>query len=107
LLDINTQGMAATKDLIAKVNPEIDVLSINVDIADEVGVVKAIAETVETFGEINIAVNNAGAAGPIASSAEVSVESYRRVLEVNVIGMWIVQKEIIKQMLQQKPRSKG
>ncbi len=57
-----------------------------VDIADDAGVVAAVAQVAEKFGGIDIVVNNAGigAAGTIADN---DLDEWRRVLDVNVLGL--------------------
>lgn len=55
------------------------------DISDAAFAAELVAHTVETFGQLNVLINNAGAAnrGPVA---EVAPESVRTLVEVNLMG---------------------
>lgn len=107
LLDIDESGLINTKERLLKYRSDIDVMTIQVDVAEELGVVDAVQNIAKRFGEINIAVNNAGIGGPMTRTSETEVGSVRRVLEVNLLGMWIAQREILKQMLKQPKKSNG
>ncbi|KAH7110703.1 oxidoreductase [Dactylonectria macrodidyma] len=104
LLDIDDTGLDRTADLISQHKAEgVQLLRIKVDISDDKSVITAIQKVVDTFGRIDIAVNNAGIGGPIVSSANMTVEEYRKVIDINMIGLWVSQREEIKQMLRQDP----
>lgn len=78
-------------------------MNIVLDIADEAAVVGAIKKIVDTWGRIDIAINNAGIGGEISPSPKISSEQFRGVLDINLIGLWVSQREEIKQMLRQDP----
>lgn len=107
LLDIDENGLMRTKELLAKSRSDIDVMTVQLDLAEELGVVEAVQNVVKRFGEINIAINNAGIGGSMTRTSELELGPFRRVLEVNLIGMWIAQREVLKQMLKQPARSNG
>lgn len=107
LLDIDENGLIKTKEALLESRPEIDILTIQVDLAEESGVVDAVQNVTKRFGEINIAVNNAGIGGPITRTSETEFGSFRRVLEVNLFGMWIAQREVLRQMLKQAKKTNG
>ncbi|MDR2174329.1 MAG: SDR family oxidoreductase [Synergistaceae bacterium] len=54
------------------------------DVADPAAVEKAVAFAEKEFGFVNIAFNNAGVPGPQALLADISVEDYKRTIEVNL-----------------------
>ncbi|HEX5713948.1 MAG TPA: short-chain dehydrogenase/reductase [Solirubrobacterales bacterium] len=58
------------------------------DVTDAGATMRAVAEVVERFGGLDIAVANAGIAPPVASARTVAPEQWRRVLEINLIGAW-------------------
>jgi len=69
------------------------------DVADEAQVAKAVADTVTQLGGLNIAVNNAGIGGDIAPTAEQSVESWKKVISVNLDGVFYGMRNQIPAML--------
>ena len=72
------------------------------DVSDEKSVEDGMRETVSAFGGIDIAVNNAGIAGPTIPTTEVAVDDWRKVLNVNLTGVWMCQRAQIQQMLKQE-----
>jgi len=56
---------------------------------------------VQRFGRIDYSFNNAGVGSPSANISDFSVESWQRVLEVNLTGVFLCMKYELKQMEQQ------
>lgn len=69
------------------------------DVADEAQIAKAVADTVAQLGGLNIAVNNAGIGGDIAPTAEQSVESWKKVISINLDGVFYGMRNQIPAML--------
>ena len=71
------------------------------DVADEKSV-EALAATVkEKFGRCDILVNNAGILAPVVPLEELSVESWDRVMNVNLKGAFLCAKHLARLMLAQ------
>lgn len=85
-----------------KRHPDVEVKRIEMDVSNEQSVEEGIRETVETFGSIEIAVNNAGIAGPTIPTPEVATSDWSKVLNVNLTGVWMCQRAQIQQMLKQE-----
>ncbi len=102
-LDIDPIGMAATKNLVLELNDKIEVLECKADLSNEKAIVDAVRKVVDKFGQINIAVNNVGVGGPMCPSTEMSLDDYRKTIDLDLVGLWIAQREEIRQMLQQDP----
>ncbi len=75
-------------------------LFVRTDVTREEDVAGLIAKTVETYGRVDIAFNNAGveATGPVE---DVTVDQYRKVFDINVLGVFLSMKHEIPQMLKQ------
>jgi NAD(P)-dependent dehydrogenase (short-subunit alcohol dehydrogenase family) len=64
-------------------------LGIAADVTDAGAMRAAVAETVERFGGLDVAMANAGLAPPsIATIRSVPAEEWERVIEVNLLGVW-------------------
>jgi NAD(P)-dependent dehydrogenase (short-subunit alcohol dehydrogenase family) len=59
------------------------------DVTVEADVAAAVAATVERFGGLDGAINNAGTTGPSGSTAEYSLEDWNRVLSLNLTGVFL------------------
>ncbi len=79
-------------------------LAITADISSEEEVREMINRCKENFGRLDIAVNNAGFAIPIAPVSEVSFSAWQRQLEVNLNGTFLCTKYAAEEM---KPQGYG
>lgn len=59
-----------------------------VDVADASSVAAAFAEAVTALGQVHILVNNAGINGPVRPSWEYSLEDWRRVISIDLDGVF-------------------
>jgi 3-oxoacyl-[acyl-carrier protein] reductase len=71
-----------------------------VELTDETSVVNAAGSVLERHGRIDILVNNAGITGGNAPTWELSPESWRRVIEVNLIGPFLTCHAIVPAMIE-------
>jgi len=72
---------------------------VHTDVADENQVQAMVETTVETYGRLDCAVNNAGIGGVFAPTADYPREVWDRVIAVNLTGTWLCVKHEIPQML--------
>jgi NAD(P)-dependent dehydrogenase (short-subunit alcohol dehydrogenase family) len=71
---------------------------VRADVAVESEVANLVRQTVATFGKLDIAFNNAGVES-VASLLDFDVETYRRVFDINVLGVFLALKYEIPEML--------
>ncbi|MFY7959687.1 MAG: SDR family NAD(P)-dependent oxidoreductase [Elsteraceae bacterium] len=70
-----------------------------VELTDEAAVAAATKAVVARHGKIDILVNNAGITGGNAKLWELSPESWRRVVEVNLIAPFLICRAVVPEML--------
>ena len=70
---------------------------LHLDVTSEDEWSSVVRSTVDTLGRLDILVNNAGIAEP-ASLVETSLASYRRVVEVNQIGVFLGMRSVVEAM---------
>ncbi|MEZ0494417.1 SDR family NAD(P)-dependent oxidoreductase [Kineococcus sp. TBRC 1896] len=77
------------------------VVAIGCDVTEEAQVAAAVETTVETFGGLDMAFNNAGIMLPPVDSAEESLEAFDAIVGVNLKGVWASMKHELRQMRRQ------
>jgi NAD(P)-dependent dehydrogenase (short-subunit alcohol dehydrogenase family) len=75
------------------------------DVTREDEVAGYVRAAVETFGAIDVFYNNAGIEGDIAPITKYSLEAFRKVIDVNVIGVFLGMKHVLPVMLNQNSGS--
>ncbi|KAH0836955.1 3-oxoacyl-[acyl-carrier-protein] reductase FabG [Fonsecaea pedrosoi] len=105
--DVDTKRLEETQAELAAQGLAVQVILIELDVSSEDAVREAIEKTVAAFGRIDYAVNNAGVAGPMGRAENVAFAEWRRLLDVNLNGVWLCQRAEIQQMLKQDLRATG
>jgi NAD(P)-dependent dehydrogenase (short-subunit alcohol dehydrogenase family) len=80
-------------------------LAVSADVTQEDEVAEYVRATVAKFGAIDAFYNNAGIEGDVKPITEYSLESFRRVLDVNVVGVFLGMKHVLPVMLKQNKGS--
>ena len=76
-------------------------LAVQCDVSDEAQVEDAVARTVEAFGSLDMAFNNAGIMLPPVDSADETAEAFDKIVAVNLRGVWASMKHELVQMRKQ------
>lgn len=63
------------------------------DVTDEEFVRSVVSKTAEAFGGLHYAFNNAGVEQVPSALADQTVADYRRIIDVNVMGVWLAMRE--------------
>jgi NAD(P)-dependent dehydrogenase (short-subunit alcohol dehydrogenase family) len=74
-------------------------LALTADVTSEDEVADYVRAAVDKFGTIDVFYNNAGIEGDIAPITKYSLETFRRVLDVNVVGVFLGMKHVLPVML--------
>ena len=69
------------------------------DVADEVAVADALLATIERFGKVDVCFANAGISGVPQRFHEMSLDAWRRIVEVNLLGTVTVFQAVIRHLL--------
>lgn len=69
------------------------------DVSDEVTAQETVARATKEFGRLDIAVNNAGVSPWTGNTVECTLETWQRVISVNLTGTWLGMKYQIPAML--------
>lgn len=97
--------VAATSRSVERLANEIEnsdnFLALEVDLINESSVSKAIARTLETFGRIDVVVNNAGY-GQLGTIEELTDKESRENFDTNVFGLLNVMRNVLPNLRQQK-----
>ena len=73
-------------------------LLLDADVTDEAQVAGYVKKTVERFGSIDVFHNNAGITGARAPLTDIDADRFRKLMDVNVIGVFLGLKHVLKQM---------
>ncbi len=93
LLDVDDDAGAALQRELAAVPGAGDSRFFRADVSDEADVRRAVEATAEAFGGIDAVVGCAGISGPVGTGLEdVAVAEFRRVMDVNVTGQFLLAK---------------
>jgi NAD(P)-dependent dehydrogenase (short-subunit alcohol dehydrogenase family) len=99
LADVDTAGGEETGQMIHDQGGEAAFM--RVDVAVDAEVAAMVAATVERFGRLDYAFNNAGIEGVVASVVDYPEEVFDRVSAVNIKGVWLSMRHEIQVMLEQ------
>jgi NAD(P)-dependent dehydrogenase (short-subunit alcohol dehydrogenase family) len=97
--DIDEDGGEATTQAITQAGGE--AIFVKVDVTNAADVNALIARTVERFGRLDCAHNNAGVLGTVAPLLDSPDDNFDQIMDVNVKGVWLCLKAEIRQMLAQ------
>jgi NAD(P)-dependent dehydrogenase (short-subunit alcohol dehydrogenase family) len=79
-------------------------LAISMDILKEQDVIDAVKKAIDTYGHIDILVNNSGIGGPTANVWELKLEEWNEIIGVDLTGSMLAAREVLKYMV---PAAKG
>lgn len=102
LCDIRPEALGETAAELKKRHQDVEIIKIEMDTSIEDSVNSAIDQTVSKFSRLDIAINNAGIGGEVPTD-QLEFETWRKVLSVNLDGVWLCQRAQIRQMLKQQP----
>jgi NAD(P)-dependent dehydrogenase (short-subunit alcohol dehydrogenase family) len=96
LADINHDTLVAVAGQLTADGHQ--VLGVECDVSDEDSVAAAVRATVDTYGRLDMAFNNAGIQVPPSDAADEPAEVFDRVNAINLRGVWACMKHELAQM---------
>jgi NAD(P)-dependent dehydrogenase (short-subunit alcohol dehydrogenase family) len=76
-------------------------LAIKCDVSDDKQVEEMVNKTIQTFGRLDCAYNNAGVQNQLAEAADQTLEDFERVNNINYRGIWSCMKHELRHMREQ------
>jgi NAD(P)-dependent dehydrogenase (short-subunit alcohol dehydrogenase family) len=78
-------------------------IGIGADVTDDAAIMRAVSETIERFGGLDVAVANAGIAqSQVATVRGIGGEEWERVFEVDMLGVWRTVRAALPQIVARK-----
>jgi NAD(P)-dependent dehydrogenase (short-subunit alcohol dehydrogenase family) len=102
LVDFNQKSLEVAVKELKKEFPSVKIVSVVGDASKEVDVQTYVDEAVKAFGRIDGLYNNAGIEGRQAPMTEYDISVFKRVLDINVMGVYFGMRYVIPVMQKQK-----
>ncbi len=102
LVDYNKESLETAKEEISKLFPSARVVAIVADVSNEEAVKNYVNETVKVFGRIDGLYNNAGIEGKQAAMTEYDVNIFKKVVDINLMGVYYAMRYVIPVMQKQR-----
>ena len=103
ITDLNKHSLADTQNVLQKINPNIEVCAVDGDISDESFVKAFVKGAIGAFGRVDYSVQCAGILGKGLRSHETTTDEFDLINKINYRGCWLVSREVLGHMIQQKP----
>ena len=98
LIDLDEAGEGVAETIRAAGGEAVFVAA---DVAEDEQVERAVAKTIEAFGRLDCAYNNAGLSGPPHPVAEMPLDQWRRGIDVMLTGVFLCLRHEVPRMLEQ------
>ncbi len=102
LVDYNEKSLTDAKAEITKEFPDVKIIIVVADVSKEEEVKNYVDEAVKAFGRIDGLYNNAGIEGKQASITEYDVNIFKKVIDINLMGVYYGLRYVIPVMQKQK-----
>jgi NAD(P)-dependent dehydrogenase (short-subunit alcohol dehydrogenase family) len=102
LVDYNEKSLEEAKAVISKQYPDVKIMTVVADVSSEEAVKNFVDQTVNEFGRIDGLYNNAGIEGRQASLTEYDLSVFKKVIDINLMGVYYGLRYVIPVMQKQK-----
>ena len=101
LVDYNEKSLNDAKAEIANDFPDVKIITVVADVSNEEAVKNYVDETVKAFNRIDGLYNNAGIEGRQAGMTEYDVSIFKKVIDINLMGVYYGMRYVIPVMQKQ------
>jgi len=98
LVDASTD-VEETAGRLGRVREDVPAVALTGDVSDEDVCARAVSVAVEEFGGVSVLANLAGIGGPGTPAIETTAAEFRRVLEVNLLGTFLMSKAVARELV--------
>lgn len=102
LVDYNENALSEAKVAIGTDFPDVKIITVAADVSNEEAVKNYVNEAVKAFGKIDGLYNNAGIEGKQAGIIEYDVEVFKKVIDINLMGVYYGLRYVIPVMQKQQ-----
>lgn len=102
LVDYNEKSLGDVQAEISNIYPDVKIITVLADVSKEEDVKNYVDEAVKAFGRIDGLYNNAGIEGKQASITEYDVSVFKKVIDINLMGVYYGLRYVIPVMQKQK-----
>jgi len=102
LVDLNAEALEHAKQELRSKYPEAEVLIVTADVSENAAVKNYVDETMKAYGRIDGFYNNAGIEGKQALIPDYDIEVFKKVLAINLMGVYYGMRYIIPVMRKQQ-----
>lgn len=102
LMDFNEAQLSDAADNLTKEFPSVKIITVVGDASNEEDVKKYVSETEKAFGRIDGLYNNAGIEGRQAPLIEYDIHVFKKVIDINLMGVYYGMRYVIPVMQRQK-----
>lgn len=102
LVDLNAEVLEKTKQELLAKYPGTEMLAVTADVSNEADVKRYVDETVKKYGRIDGFYNNAGIEGRQALIPDYDVQVFKKVLDINLMGVFYGMRYVIPVMKNQQ-----
>lgn len=102
MTDINVDALEKSSSLLQTKYPGLQISQRKLDVCDEDEVELSVAEAIEKYKRLDVAVNVAGIGGEGKGTHETATDDWMKVVDVNLHGVWRCQRAQLKYMMKQE-----
>jgi NAD(P)-dependent dehydrogenase (short-subunit alcohol dehydrogenase family) len=98
LVDVSSD-VEETADRLSRIREDARAVAVVGDVSDEAVCSRAASTAIEAFGGVSVLANVAGVGGPGTPVTETSASDFRRVIDVNLVGTFLMSKAVARELV--------